>query len=117
MSAIKSVKARLFQVPLPEVVADAKHGDHTHFDIITTTVELEDGSIGTGYTNTGGRGGHAVRSLIEYDLAPTITGLDGDSPETVFEAMEWHIHYVGRGGIAVFSMSAFDIALWDIRCR
>ena len=117
VSAIRSVKARLFQVPLPEVVADAKHGDHTHFDIITATVELEDGSIGTGYTYTGGRGGHAVRSLIEHDLAPTITGLDGDSPEAVFEAMEWHIHYVGRGGIAVFSMSAIDIALWDIRCR
>ena len=117
VSAIRSVKARLFQVPLPEVVADAKHGDHTHFDNITATVELEDGSIGTGYTYTGGRGGHAVRSLIEYDLAPTITGLDGDSPEAVFEAMEWHIHYVGRGGIAVFSMSAIDVALWDIRCR
>lgn len=117
MSAIKDVKARLFQVPLPEVVADAKHGDHTHFDIVTATVELDDGSIGTGYTYTGGRGGHAVRSLIEHDLAPTIIGLDGSSPEAVFDAMEWHIHYVGRGGIAVFSMSAIDIALWDIRCR
>lgn len=117
MSAIKSVSARLFKVPLPEVVADAKHGDHTHFDIVTATVELEDGSVGTGYTYTGGRGGHAVKSLIEHDLAPTIIGLDGDSPATVFDAMEWHIHYVGRGGIAVFSMSAIDIALWDIHCR
>lgn len=116
MSAIKAVKTRLFQVPLPEVVADAKHGDHTHFDIVTATVELADGSVGTGYTYTGGRGGHAVKSLIDHDLAPTITGLDGDSPEAIFDAMEWHVHYVGRGGIAVFSMSAIDIALWDIRC-
>lgn len=117
VSSIKSVEARLFKVPLPEVVADAKHGDHTHFDIITATVELDDGSVGTGYTYTGGRGGHAVRSLIEHDLAPTISGMDGDSPEAIYDAMEWHIHYVGRGGIAVFSMSAIDIALWDIRCR
>lgn len=117
VTAIKSVKARLFQVPLPEVVADAKHGDHTHFDIVTATVELDDGSVGTGYTYTGGRGGHAVKSLIDHDLAPTIAGMDGDNAAAVYDAMEWHIHYVGRGGIAVFSMSAIDIALWDIRCR
>jgi len=117
MTAIKRIETRLFKVPLPEVVADAKHGDHTHFDIITATVELEDGSEGTGYTYTGGRGGHAVKSLIEHDLVPTIVGLDGDAPEDIYEAMEWHIHYVGRGGVAVFAMSAIDIALWDIRCR
>lgn len=117
MGAIKHVEARLFQVPLPEVVADAKHGDHTHFDIITATVELDDGSTGTGYTYTGGRGGHAIKSLITHDLAPTILGMDSDSIEEVYDAMEWHIHYVGRGGIAVFAMSAIDIALWDIRCR
>jgi L-alanine-DL-glutamate epimerase-like enolase superfamily enzyme len=29
--------------------------------------------------------------------------------------MQWHIHYVGRGGIASFAISAIDIALWDIR--
>ncbi|MEM9236336.1 MAG: mandelate racemase/muconate lactonizing enzyme family protein, partial [Verrucomicrobiota bacterium] len=31
--------------------------------------------------------------------------------------LEWHIHYVGRGGIASFAASAIDIALWDIRCK
>ena len=31
--------------------------------------------------------------------------------------MIWHIHYVGRGGIASFAISAVDIALWDIRCK
>ena len=29
--------------------------------------------------------------------------------------MQWHIHYVGRGGIASFAISACDIALWDLR--
>jgi len=29
--------------------------------------------------------------------------------------MQWRIHYVGRGGIASFAISAVDIALWDIR--
>lgn len=117
MNKIKGIEARLFQVPLPEVVADAAHGDHTHFDIVTATVELADGSVGTGYTYTGGRGGYAIKSLIVHDLAPAILGMDGDSIDEVYDAMEWYIHYVGRGGIAVFAMSAIDIALWDIRCR
>ena len=29
--------------------------------------------------------------------------------------MYWLIHYVGRGGISSFAISAVDIALWDIR--
>ena len=31
--------------------------------------------------------------------------------------MEWHAHYVGRGGVLSFAMSAVDIALWDLKCR
>lgn len=37
--------------------------------------------------------------------------------EQAWHKMEWHAHYVGRGGILSFAMSAVDIALWDIRCK
>ncbi|MFC3119769.1 hypothetical protein ACFOHS_21665 [Jhaorihella thermophila] len=70
MSKITSAEARLFNLPLAEVLVDAKHGDHTHFQLITATVRLADGSEGTGYTYTGGRGGHAILAMIEHDLAP-----------------------------------------------
>ena len=39
-TTIRSVEARLFAVPLPEVMTDAMHGAHTHFDLITATVRL-----------------------------------------------------------------------------
>jgi L-alanine-DL-glutamate epimerase-like enolase superfamily enzyme len=29
--------------------------------------------------------------------------------------MQWRVHYVARGGIASFAISAIDIALWDLR--
>jgi len=115
MSAISTIEARLFHVPLPEVLSDAKHGDHTHFDLITATVTLADGSEGTGYTYTGGTGGEAVLAMIENDLAPFLVGRDGENVEALHDAMQWHIHYVGRGGIASFAISAVDIALWDLR--
>ena len=117
MTKIKTVESRLFRVPLPEVLSDAKHGDHSHFELVTVRIELEDGSSGTGYTYTGGRGGHAIKCMIDHDMVVDLVGQNGDSPEEIADYLEWHIHYVGRGGIAAFAMSAIDIALWDIRCR
>jgi L-alanine-DL-glutamate epimerase-like enolase superfamily enzyme len=115
MPTIKSCEARRFLVPLAEVLVDAKHGEHTHFELITVTVRLQDGSEGTGYTYTGGRGGAAVQAMVRHDLAPWLTGRDPTDVEALHDAMQWHLHYVGRGGIASFAMSAVDIALWDLR--
>ncbi len=114
---IAKVDCQLFKVPLPEVMNDAKHGDHTHFELVTTTITLEDGSEGTGYTYTGGKGGHATRAMVEQDFTSFLIGKDGSKIEELYEEMEWHIHYVGRGGIASFAISTIDIALWDIRCK
>ena len=117
MSTIRGVDARYFRIPLAEVLADAKHGDHTHFELITATIRLEDGSEGTGYTYTGGRGGQAIHTMVECDLAPFLIGRDATGVEALYDAMQWHIHYVGRGGIASFAISALDMALWDLRGR
>ena len=115
MAKIISVKATLYRVPLAEILSDAKHGDHTHFELITAQIETDDGLSGTGYTYTGGRGGTAVLAMIENDLGPFLTGLDSVDVEQRYDDMQWHVHYVGRGGVASFAISAVDIALWDIR--
>ena len=116
-NSIERIHCSIYAVPLAEVLTDAKHGDHTHFELIIVTIELEDGSRGQGYTYTGGRGGRAIKALIDFDLAPALIGRDGSQIEQLFEFMEYHIHYVGRGGISSFAISAIDIALWDIKCR
>ncbi len=115
MSKIASVEARLFAVPLDEVLVDAKHGDHSHFHLITATVTTEDGQTGTGYTYNGGRGGQSTAAMITHDLAPFLVGQDAGEVEALYDAMQWHMHYVGRGGILSFAISAVDIALWDLR--
>ena len=115
MSRITAIEARLYQIPLAEVLVDAKHGDHVYFELITATVHLDDGSYGTGYTYTGGKGGHAIKAMIDHDLAPFLLGQDATAVEALYEAMQWHVHYVARGGIASFAISAVDIALWDLR--
>ena len=114
LAPVARVEPRLFRVPLAEVLADAKHGDHTHFELVTVTVTTADGLQGTGYTYTGGRGGHAVLAMLEHELGPFLQGRDVSSIDATYDAMWWHLHYVGRGGIASFAMSAVDIALWDL---
>ena len=117
MGIISSVECRIYNVPLNEILRDARHGDHSHFQLITSTLTLEDGSSGTGYTYTGGRGGYAVLAMLEHDLQPFLLGQDATAVENLYEAMQLHLHYVGRGGIASFAISAVDIALWDLRCK
>ena len=117
MAAIEDVRIRRFEVPLAEVLTDAKHGDHTHFELITATVSTADGFEGTGYTYTGGKGGRAIEAMAAHDLAPFLKGQDDANVEGLHDAMQWHVHYVARGGVASFAISAIDIALWDIRCK
>ena len=115
MAEIVSVVCRLLHIPLAEVLVDAKHGNHTHFELVIATIRLSNGFEGTGYTYTGGKGGAATLAMIEHDLAPFLVGQQSENIEALYEAMHWHIHYVGRGGIASFAISALDIALWDLR--
>lgn len=116
-SLIEKVAVEYYRVPLKEVLADAKHGDHTHFELILCRVTCKDGSEGVGYTYTGGKGGRAIYSLLEHELKPMLEGADASQILSLWEEMQWHLHYVGRGGLVSFAVSAVDIALWDIRCK
>ena len=96
---------------------DARHPTHTHFELVTATVRTTEGVEGTGYTYTGGHGGHAIFQLLEKDIGPFITGRDATDLAALWDALQWHLHYVGRGGIASFAISAADIALWDAQLQ
>ena len=114
-ATIQSIDTDLFQIPLAEVLTDAKHGDHSHFEVITVRIGLSDGREGEGYSYTGGRGGHGVHAVVKHDLAPLLHGREADDVEGLFNFMHDYLHYVGRGGIATMAISAVDIALWDLR--
>ena len=115
MPKIQSAISKIYRIPLAEPLEDAKHGTHTHFELITFTIKLNNGLEGTGYTYTGGRGGSAVKAMLDSDIIPFILGRDPLNLEQINDDLQWHLHYVGRGGISSFAISATDIALWDIR--
>ena len=115
MAKITTLKTHYFKLPLDEVLVDAKHGNHSHFELIIVQVFDEGGEFGTGYTYTGGRGGKAILSMLQEDLVPLVRGMQSEKVEEIYDEMHWHLHYVGRGGISSFAISAVDIALWDLR--
>lgn len=114
---IKSVAVEHYKVPLAEVLSDAKHGDHTYFELIVCRIACQNGVEGVGYTYTGGSGGSAIYSLLADEIKPMLVGRDATQILAIWEEIYWRLHYVGRGGLVSFAQSAVDIALWDIRCK
>ena len=96
MAKITALKTHYYKLPLDEVLVDAKHGNHSHFELIITQILGENGEFGTGYTYTGGRGGKAILSMLKEDLAPLVQGMEAEKVEEIYDKMQWHLHYVGR---------------------
>ena len=115
---IDNVTTELYYVPLARPMEDAIHGVQEDFSLIVVKIATDDGAEGMGYTYGVGRvGGAAIATLIKNDLAPILIGEDPRCIEQLWHKMWWAVHYVGRGGIAVFGLSAVDIALWDLKAR
>lgn len=96
-------------------MTDASHGVMTDFEVVLVKLQTDCGLAGHGYTYTIGCGGAAIRSLIARDLKSALLGADVDCIEEIWERMWWRLHYIGRGGLVSFAMSAVDIALWDLK--
>jgi L-alanine-DL-glutamate epimerase-like enolase superfamily enzyme len=126
---IESVDCDLFFIPLPQVLTDSTHGEMQHFSLVTVRVRDSDGAEGLGYTYTVGKtggpstlamlthGGPSTLAMLTHDVVPLLTGEDPRQIEQLWEKLWWALHYVGRGGIASFAISAVDIALWDLKAK
>jgi L-alanine-DL-glutamate epimerase-like enolase superfamily enzyme len=110
---IERVDTDYYRLPL-EPMGDAGHGAIDSEELITLEVHAE-GLTGHGYAYTIGRGGRAVRSLIDDDIVPLIVGQDATDIRGLWDLMWQRLLYVGRGGLASFAIAAVDVALWDLR--
>lgn len=117
MAKITDVQTAYYRIPLPEIMEDAKHGLHTHFEVPIVKIVTDDGREGVGYTYTGGFGGESIAKLIDKELKAILLGKDPACVEALWDQMNWGIHYVARGGLASFAIAACDIALWDLRAK
>lgn len=117
MAAIAGVTTAAYRIALPSVLTDSTHGAMAHFELITARVRDADGAEGVGYTFTVGRNGRAVRSVLHDEIAEIVAGEDADLIEALWYRVWQDTHYGGRGGPTVLALSAFDMALWDLKAR
>jgi len=110
---IKEATTGLYRVPLRDPHADATHGHMNQVELVIVKLFTDVGIEASGYAYTIGRGGAAIKALIDQELMPLLLNEDPRYVESLWEKMWWQLHWVGRGGVATFAISAVDMALWD----
>lgn len=113
---IKEVTATAVSVPLEIVTSMSSRTVHAR-EYVIVTVEDEDGSTGTGYTYAGTTGGRAVRDAVLHSLRPVLLGRPVHDIEGSWTGMYQEALLIGRRGAVLRSMSAIDIALFDLVSR
>jgi L-alanine-DL-glutamate epimerase-like enolase superfamily enzyme len=117
MGKIAAVEPGFYRVKLPQVLSDSTHGSIEAFELLTVRVRDAEGAEGVGYTVTVGRNGAAVHATLEREIAALTVGEEADLIEALWQRLWWGTHYGGRGGPTVLALSAFDIALWDLKAK
>jgi L-alanine-DL-glutamate epimerase-like enolase superfamily enzyme len=117
MPRITSIEPDFYRIPLPTVLTDSMHGEMRAFELNTVRIRDSDGAEGVGYTFTVGRNGAAIDAILTRELPEIMDGEEADEIERLWHKAWWALHYGGRGGPTVLALSAFDMALWDLKAK
>lgn len=117
MALLASFETGHYRIPLPVALSDSTHGLMTAFEVVTIRVTDADGQEGVGYTYTTGHNGGAVADLARREIPGIVAGDDAELIELLWQKVWWGLHYGGRGGPTVLALSAFDMALWDLKAK
>ena len=117
MPRITSIEPGFYRIPLPTVLTDSMHGEMRAFELNTVRIRDADGAEGVGYTFTVGRNGGAIDTILAREMPEIMDGEEADEIERLWHKAWWALHYGGRGGPTVLALSAFDMALWDLKAK
>jgi len=108
VSIIEQIDIKKYNVPLSRVLVDAKHGIHTHFELITATITCRNGEKGTGYTYTGGKGGSAIVAMLAVHVAHKMSA--DDVLEVLYPLLITHgmPHYIRSDNGPEFKADVFQ---------
>jgi L-alanine-DL-glutamate epimerase-like enolase superfamily enzyme len=118
---IERVRCRLFFVPLRQPASDAKvfTGRQKPLDqvaVLLAWITTSDGAEGFGLSYSKRAGGPALHAHAR-EIAPELLGEDASDIGRLWDKLQWAGASVGRGGLAVQAIAAFDVALWDLKAR
>ena len=117
MAKLAAIEPGFYRIPLATVLTDSTHGEMRAFELNTVRLRDADGAEGVGYTFTVGRNGAAIDAVLTREMREIFADEEADDIERLWRKAWWALHYGGRGGPTVLAMSAFDMALWDLKAR
>lgn len=113
-TTIGHVETFVLHVPHPTPVASAI-GRHEGIGVVAVRLYTSDGPVGVGWTNViGGKGEKAIRAFVEQEFVPIVKGRDAFEVRALWTEMYMQAMTRGRKGVAMYALSAVDIALWDV---
>lgn len=86
----------------------------TKRDVVIVEIHTDEGVSGMGYLGVLGRGSETIKTCIDKDVADLLMGENPLYRNKIWDKMWWALNWIGRKGIAVYALSAIDVALWDL---
>ncbi|WP_347557729.1 mandelate racemase/muconate lactonizing enzyme family protein [Robbsia sp. KACC 23696] len=115
------IKLSSVRLPLANPISDAKvltgrQKPMTEIAMLFAEIETADGHRGLGFSYSK-RGGGPGQFAHAKEIAPVLIGEDPSDIARLWDSLCWAGASVGRSGLAVQAIGAFDVALWDIKAR
>ncbi len=108
-------------LPLATPISDAKvltgrQKPLTEIAFLFAEVRTRDGHAGLGFSYSKRAGGPGLYAHA-CEIAPGLIGEDPNDTARLWDQLCWAGASVGRSGLAVQAIAAFDTALWDLKAR
>ena len=118
---ISSIKLSKVKLPLLNSISDAKviqgkQAPLVDVDILLSQINTSEGRSGLGFSYALRIGGEA-QFAHATEIAPLLIGEDPSRITEIWDKLVWASASIGRSGLSVQSIAAFDIALWDLKAR
>jgi len=120
-AAVTKVRCGLYRVPLAAPVSDAKvftgrQSPLGDVDVLVVEIGTSEGIAGLGFSYSKRAGGPALFAHARQ-IAPLLVGEDPLDTGRLWEKLLWAAASVGRQGVSVQAVAAFDIALHDHKAK
>ena len=118
---IEALRLSHVVLPLATPISDAKvltgrQKPLTEVAFVFAEVRSRDGLQGLGFSYSKRAGGPGLYAHTQ-ELAPNLLDEDPNDIARLWDKLVWAGASVGRSGLAVQAIAAFDVALWDLKAR
>jgi L-alanine-DL-glutamate epimerase-like enolase superfamily enzyme len=119
--SIAWVRITSVYLPLKNPISDAKvltgrQKPMTEIAILFAEIESAQGHQGIGFSYAKRAGGPGQFAHAQ-EIAPALIGEDPNDIAKIWDKLCWAGASVGRSGMAVQAIGAFDVALWDMKAK